>query len=163
MTWVDGVIILGAVIGAVIGFRQGLVLSVFGFLGLVAGVALAGVVSGAVADQLSSSAADWAYIVSFVIILIMVMALSNILGHIVKNSIKRIMLGLVDSVGGALIGFFVGALAVTAIFIVVGRDPGSSRVAADIGGSPLAHLLIDTFGLLLLVMPERFDTVKDLF
>jgi hypothetical protein len=36
-------------------------------------------------------------------------------------------------------------------------------VAADIGGSPLAHLLIDSFGLLLLVLPDKFDAVKDLF
>jgi ABC-type uncharacterized transport system permease subunit len=69
----------------------------------------------------------------------------------------------VDSLGGALIGFFVGALIVAAIFIVVGRDTSSSGVASDIGGSPLAHLLIDSFGLLLFVLPNRFDTVRELF
>ena len=163
MTWIDGLIIVGALIGAVIGFRQGLFLSVFSFLGLVAGVATAGATSDALADKLSSSAAPWACILSFTIILIIVLVLFNILGYIAKQFIKTIMLGLPDSVGGALIGFFVGALFVAAIFIAVGRDLSTSTVGTDIGSSPLAHLLIDTCGLLLLLLPDSFDAVKDLF
>ena len=167
MTWVDGVIIVGAVIGAIAGFKQGLVLSIFSFLGLIVGVAIAGAASDSLADKLSSSGALWAYVVSFAIILIIVLVIFSILGHIVKGFIKLIMLGWLDSLGGALLGLFVGALMVAAIFIAVGRwaalYDSTSSVGTAIGDSALAHFLIDSFRLLLAILPGRFDAVNKLF
>lgn len=167
MNWVDGVIIVGAAIGAIVGYRQGLVLSIFSFLGLVVGVAVAGAASDSLAEKLSSSGALWAYVVSFAIILIIVMVIFNILGHIVKQFIKMIMLGWVDSLGGALLGLFVGGLVVTAIFIAVGKwaagEAVTPSVQTAIGKSALAHFLIDNFRLLLALLPHRFDVVKNFF
>ena len=167
MSWVDIVIIAGAVIGAIAGFKQGLVLSIFSFLGLIVGVAIAGAASDSLADKLSSSGALWAYVVSFAIILIIVLVIFSILGHIVKGFIKLIMLGWLDSLGGALLGLFVGALMVAAIFIAVGRwaalYDSTSSVGTAIGDSALAHFLIDSFRLLLAILPGRFDAVNKLF
>ena len=167
MTWVDGVIIVGAVIGTVLGYKQGVVLSGFNFLGLIAGVAIAGAASDSLADKLSSSGALWAYVVSFAVILIVVMIIFSILGHIVKGFIKLIMLGWLDSLGGALLGLFVGGLVVAAIFIAVGKwaalYDSTSGVATAIGDSALAHFLIDSFRLLLALLPGRFDAVRNLF
>lgn len=167
MSWVDIVIIAGAVIGAIAGFKQGLVLSIFSFLGLIVGVAIAGAASDSLADKLSSSGALWAYVVSFALILIIVMVIFNILGHVVKGFIKLIMLGWLDSLGGALLGLFVGGLVVAAIFIAVGKwaagEPGTTSVGTAIGDSALAHFLIDSFRLLLGLLPHRFDAVRNLF
>ena len=167
MTWVDGVIIVGAVIGAIAGFKQGLVLSIFSFLGLIVGVALAGAASDSLADRLSASGALWAYVVSFAIILIIVLVIFNILGHIVKGFIKLIMMGWLDSLGGALLGLFAGGLMVAAIFIAVGKwaagEPDTTSVGTAIGDSALAHFLIDSFRLLLAILPGRFDAVNKLF
>jgi membrane protein required for colicin V production len=167
MSWVDIVIIVGALIGAIAGYKQGLVLSIFSFLGLIVGVAIAGAASDSLADKLSSSGALWAYVVSFAIILIIVMVLFNILGHVVKGFIKLIMLGWLDSLGGAILGLFVGSLLMTAIFIAVGKwaagEPGTTGVGTAIGDSALAHFLIDSFRLLLGLLPGRFDAVGKLF
>jgi membrane protein required for colicin V production len=167
MSWVDIVIIVGAVIGAIAGYKQGLVLSIFGFLGLIVGVAVAGAASDSLADKLSSSGALWAYIVSFAVILIIVLIIFNILGHIVKGFIKLIMMGWLDSLGGALLGLFMGGLMVASIFIAIGKwaagEPGTTSVGTAIGDSALAHFLIDTFRLLLGLLPGRFDSVTKLF
>ncbi len=167
MTWVDAVIIVGAVIGAIVGFRQGLVLSIFSFLGLIVGVAIAGAASDTLADKLSSSGALWAYVVSFAIILIIVLVIFNIIGHFVKGFIKLIMLGWLDSLGGALLGLFVGGLMAAAIFIAVAKwaagEPGTTSVGTAIGDSALGHFLIDSFRLLLAILPGRFDAARDLF
>lgn len=167
MSWVDIVIIAGAIIGAIAGYKQGLVLSIFSFLGLVAGVAIAGAASDSLAEKLSSSGALWAYVVSFAIILIIVMVIFSILGHVVKGLIKIIMLGWVDSLGGALLGLFVGGLLIAALFIAIGKwaagEPGTTSVGTAIGNSALAHFLIDTFRLLLGLLPHRFDAVNNLF
>jgi uncharacterized membrane protein required for colicin V production len=167
MTWVDGVIILGAVIGAAVGYRQGLILSIFAFLGFIAGVFLAGVASDALAEKLSSDAASWACIVLFIVILIIVMVIFNVAGNAIKNSIKTIMLSWADSAGGALLGLFMGGLMMSAVFIAIGNwaaaDAGETSVGKAIGNSVLARFFIDTFRFLLALLPGSFDSVRDLF
>ncbi len=167
MNWVDIVIIVGAVVGAIIGFRQGLILSIFSFLGLVVGVVVAGVASDALAEKLSSSGALWAYAVSFIIILVAIIIIFNIVGHIIKQFVKLIMLGWLDSLGGTLLGLFVGALMVAAIFIGLGKwaanEPATTSVGEAISNSVLAEFLIDSFRFLLLLLPDRFGAVRSLF
>lgn len=167
MNWVDVVIIVGAVAGAIVGFRQGLILSVFSFLGLVVGVVVAGVASDALAEKLSSSGALWASAVSFIVILLAVIIIFNIVGHVIKGFIKLIMLGWLDSLGGAIIGLFVGALMIAAIFIALGKwaagQPGTTSIGEAISNSTLAEFLIDSFQFLLLLLPERFNSVKNFF
>jgi uncharacterized membrane protein required for colicin V production len=167
MTWVDGVIIVGAVIGAVLGYKQGVVLSAFNFLGLVAGVVITGAASDSLAEKLSPSGALWAYIISSAIILIILMVISNILGQIVKGYIKIIMLSWRDSLGGAILGLLTGGLMMAAIFIAAGKwaagEMGTTSVGTAIGDSALARFLIDTFPFLLALLPHRFDAVRELF
>ncbi len=167
MSWVDIVIIAVAIIGAVAGYKQGLIASIFGLLGLVAGVAIAGVASDSLAEKLSSSGALWAHIVSFALIVIVVMVVFHILAIIVKGLLKMVMLGWVDSFGGAVLGLCVGALLTAAIFIAIGKwaanEPEATSVGNAIGNSALASFLIDEFRFLLGLLPERFDAVVRLF
>ena len=166
MNWVDAVIIVVALIGAFSGFRQGLIMSVFGFLGLIVGVAFAGWAADPLADKISPDGAGWVYILSFILILVIVMVVFHLVGTVLKQFIKLIMLGWLDSLGGALIGLFVGALLAAAVLIAVGKwaaGAGSSGVEEAIGDSSLAELLMDSFRLLLLLLPERFSVVREFF
>ena len=165
MNWVDAVIIVVALLGAFAGFRQGLVLSICSFLGLITGVVVAGWASGPLADAIAPDAA-WACVLAFIIILLIVLFIFNLVGTILKQFIKLIMLGWVDSLGGALLGLFVGSLLAAAVFIAVGKwasTVGAVGVQDAIGESALAELLMDSFRLLLLLLPERFQVVKDFF
>lgn len=166
MNWVDAVIIVVGLIGAFSGFRQGLIMAIFGFLGLIAGVAFAGWAADPLADKISSDGAAWAHVVAFIIILMIVMVVFHIVGIIIKQFVKMIMLGWVDSLGGALLGLFVGALVAAAILLAVGKwaaGVGASGVEEAISNSSLAKLLMDTFRLLLLLLPERFSVVREFF
>lgn len=167
MSWVDIVIIAVAIVGALAGYKQGLVVSVFSFLGLVVGVAIAGVASDSLADKLSSSGALWADIVSFALIVIVVMVAFHILAVIVKGLLKLVMLGWVDSFGGAFLGLWVGALLTAAMFLAIGKwaagQPEATSVGDAIGSSALANFLIAEFRFLLGLLPSRFDAVVELF
>ncbi len=166
MNWVDAVIVIVALIGALSGLRQGLIMAVFGFLGLIAGVALAGWAADPLAARISSDGSEWAHVLAFIIILMIVMVVFHIGGMIVKQFIKFIMLGWVDSLGGALLGLLVGALLATAGLFAVGKwaaEVGATGVQEAIGDSPLAKLLMDSFRFLLLLLPEQFDVVRDFF
>lgn len=165
MTWVDAVIIVVALLAAFSGFRQGLVRTIFSFLGLVVGVVVAGWTADPLAEKISPDA-TWAYVLAFIIIMIVVLFIFNLIGSIVKQFIKVIMLGWVDSLGGALLGLFVGSLLAAAALIAVGKWAsmvGDTGIEEAIGASPLAKLLIDNFRLLLSLLPERFDVVRDFF
>ncbi|MBM4444018.1 MAG: CvpA family protein [Chloroflexi bacterium] len=166
MNWVDGVIIIVALIAAFSGLRQGLIMAVFGLLGLIAGVAFAGWASDPLAGRISSDGAEWAHVLAFIIILVIVMVAFHIAGMIIKQFVKLIMLGWVDSLGGAMLGLFVGSLLATAVLIAVGKwaaRVGATGVEEAIGNSPLAELLMDSFRFLLLLLPGRFEVVRDFF
>lgn len=167
MNWVDIVIIAIAIVGALVGYKQGLIVSVFGFLGLVVGVAIAGAVSDTLAEKLSSSGALWAQVVSFALVVIVVMIAFHVLAIIVKGLLKVVMLGWLDSFGGAFLGLWVGALLTAALLIAIGKwaagQPEATSVGNAIGNSALANFLIDQFCLLLGLLPPRFDAVVELF
>ena len=169
MNWVDAAIIIVALISAYIGYKQGLVRTVFGFIGLIVGITLAGQWSDSLADLLSSDKVQWAYVVAFAIILIVVLVAANLAGAVLKGFIRFMMLGWLDSLGGIVLGLFVGAIAVAAIFTSVGLwahymdGEVESTLAEAIGDSALANLLINNFGLVLVLLPGEFDDVKRFF
>ncbi len=176
MNWVDIVIIVIALLGAYKGLKQGLIRTVFTAIGLIVGIALAGQWSDSLADKLSSGEAQWAYITAFAIIVIVVLITANIIGAILKRFIKIIMIGWLDSLGGTVLGFCVGALLAAAILASLGSWAHNeamnnkvigfeieSELTEAIGDSSLAELLIDNFGLVLGLLPGEFDAVKGFF
>lgn len=171
MNWIDVVIIVVALIGAYVGWSHGLIRMVFTFVGLIVGIALAGLWSDELADVFSPSGAQWAYLASFAIIVIIVVVIANICGKILQTFLKLIMLGWLDSIGGAILGLFLGAFLISAIltsmalYVNEPNSPGvyDSTLVKAIGNSVLAEMLIDNFGLLLGLLPGKFDSVKDFF
>lgn len=171
MNWVDIIIIIAAVLGAYTGWKQGLVRTVFSFVGLVIGVVLAGQWSPDLADKISAES-DWSYILAFAVILVVVLIIANIIGKIVHGIVKIFMFGWLDTIGGIVLGLCVGALVMAAILTATGpyieyvdKLPGNygTTWVNAIGDSMLAELLIDKFGLLLGLLPGEFDAVKDFF
>ena len=171
MNWIDVVIIVVALMGAYMGWRHGLIRMIFTFIGLIIGVALAGQWSDGLTEVLSPSGAQWAYLASFAIIVIIVVVIANICGKILQTFFKLIMLGWLDSIGGAILGLFLGAFLMGAILTSMAlyvNDPNSpggydSSLVKAIGDSVLAEMLIDNFGFLLGLLPGKFDSVKEFF
>ncbi len=169
MNWLDIVIIVIALIGAYIGMKHGLIRTLFTVFGVIIGIVLAGQWQESIAKKLSSSGEQWAYILAFAAILVIVVVIANIAGKILSGVIKIIMLGSLDTLGGLVLGFLAGALIVAAILASLGSWAATAPLGVGagltgaIGDSALAKLLIDKFGLLLSLLPGKFDSVKVFF
>ncbi len=171
MNWLDIVIIVIAGICAYIGWRQGLIRAAFSIVGLIVGIVVAGQLADVLAEKISG--AQWAYFVSFAIILIVVLVIANIVGGILKQFTKFLMIGWLDSLGGLVLGFFIGAIAIAAILSSAGAwaslpehdiaEAARQGMSKAIGDSFLAELLIDKFRLVLGLLPSKFDAIREFF
>lgn len=167
MNWVDVVIIVVMLFGAYMGYKHGLIRTLFTFAGLLAGLAIAGQYSDNLADKLSPSHAQWAAILSFVLILFAVIIAANLVGKVAKVFFKLMLMGWLDTIGGTVVGLVVGAFAIAGLLTIVAEWQWSHTVASSIrdaiGDSSLAKVLIDNFGLVLGLLPDKYENVRNIF
>ena len=173
MGWLlDIVIIVIAGICAYIGWRQGLIRATFSIVGLIVGIVLAGLLADDLAEKISG--AQWAYFAAFAIILIVVLIIANIIGGILKQFTKFVIMGWLDSLGGMVSGLLIGAIAIAAILASAGAwadslpqneivEAAKQGMSEAIGDSFLAELLIDKFRLVLALLPGNFDAIQIFF
>jgi len=115
--WIIVLILVGAVLG---GMTQGFFRSAFGLGGLVLGLVLAAWNYGRFAAMLkpvvhNQKVAD---AIAFLLIAVVVMGVAGILGSLLSKMFKKIGLGCLDRLAGAVFGFFQGALLVTVGILV---------------------------------------------
>jgi membrane protein required for colicin V production len=127
--WIIIAILAGAVLG---GIAQGFLRSVFALGGLVLGLVLAAWNYGRIAGVLhpilhSEKIADT---VGFLLIALVVMLVAGLLGALLSKAIHQVGLGCLDSLAGAVFGFFQGAVLVTVcLLITMAFFPGSAWLA----------------------------------
>ena len=163
MSWLDIAIIVVILIPTLLGLKNGLVKALFTIVGLIVGIILA----GRYYDNLASIVSDaaWAKIVAYVVILIVVSVLASWAAALVKNLLKAVMLNWVNRLGGAVLGFVMGAFFCAAILSLWVSLIGSGLIgtSAVIEDSALAQFLLDKFPFVLGLLPAEFDPVKDFF
>ena len=161
MNWLDIVIIVVAVLLGIVGLRQGIIKTVFGIAGLIGGIVLAGRYYGGLAALLSPSGATWANIAAYVIILLATLVVASVIGWLVAKLVHIIMLGSLDKLGGLVLGVVMGGLLCAAVLAIVGKYyPGTEAVISQ---SVIAKFLMEQFPLLLALLPEEFDFIRDFF
>lgn len=161
MNWLDVVIIVVIVISIFSGLKAGLIKVLFGLVGIVVGVVLAGHFSNSLASKLTFiNNPDWAKIAAFAIILVAVMLVSAILAAILSKLISLVLLGWVNRLGGAILGLVVGALFISAILAIWVKYLG---IGDAVSGSALARFLLDKFPVVLKLLPSEFNSVRDFF
>ena len=161
MNWLDIVIIVVAVLSGIWGLRQGLIKTAFGIAGLIGGIVLAGRYYGGLAALLSPSGATWANIAAYVIILLATLVVASVIGWFVAKLVHIIMLGSLDKLGGFVLGVVMGGLLCAAVLAIVGKYYAGTE--AVISQSLLAKFLMGGFPLLLALLPEEFDFIRDFF
>ena len=136
---------------------------------IVLGIALAGIFYGSVADLLSTwiDSRSQATIMAFVIIVVLVMVgsieLFVILTSFAGSRPPKIpLMGWVDTLGGIVLGFAIGAILAGAFLSFITKYP-SGGMEASIGDSALAGFLLNQFPLVLHLLPDEFDTVRQFF
>ncbi|MFO8010404.1 MAG: CvpA family protein [Dehalococcoidia bacterium] len=188
MNYVDAIIIVILAISAFLGFKLGLIKTVVPLVGFLIAIALAGVLHDSLADKLGFiDNESWANIAAFAIIFVVVFVIVYILANIVRKIISLMFLGLVDRAAGAALGFIIAWLVCSMLVALVARYgalptdlpeqtpdnieawveenvDGARKAAYDaINDSALASFQLDTFPVILGLLPGQFDDAKDFF
>ena len=161
MNWLDIAIIIILGISVLSGLKVGIIRAILSFVGLAAGVILAGRFYTQLADQLTFiQQENIARIAAFAIILIGVMIIAGIVASVLKSVVSAIMLGWVDHLVGAAFGLVMGILFTGAILAAWVSLFGASGPITDSG---LAAFLLDKFPLVLALLPEEFSKIRPFF
>ena len=161
MNWLDIVIIVAIAISTFMGLRAGIIKAVLSLAGVIVGVVLAGRYYVPFSEQLTFiSEENIARIVAFAIILIVVLAIAAVLARFLKWAVSVIMLGWVNRLGGAVFGFFLGAIFCGALLAICVKFLGEAGVITESG---LAAILLDSLPMVLALLPEEFDAIRSFF
>ena len=161
MNWLSIVIVVVALVLGFIGLRNGIIKTAFGIAGLIGGIALAGRYYRGLADLLSPAEAAWAGIAAYAIILLAAFAVAGVIGWSVAKLVHITLLGWLDRLIGCVLGIFIGSLLCAAVLAIVARyHAGMETIIAQ---SAVARFLMTGFPLLLALLPEEFDFIRDFF
>ena len=161
MYWLDIVIIVVAAVFGFVGLWRGAIRTAFGIAGLVLGIILAGRYYEPLAAILSPGGASWAGIAAYAIILVATMIVAGVIGWVVARLVHITLLGWLDRLVGGILGVLLGLLLVAAMLaIVIKYLPGTAEA---ISKSALAGFLMAQFPLLLALLPDEFDFIRDFF
>lgn len=159
MNWVD--LLIAAVIAWTVirGFSAGLIRQAVGLLAVVLGIVLAGMLYDDLAANLDFliDGQTTRELIAFVAIAAGVMIAGSVLAAVLKTTASMLMLGPLDSLGGAAVGFVLGLLYVQLALIAVAVFPVSEGVSRAVDESTIAPLFLDTIPLAQLGLPEEFN------
>jgi len=162
MNWLDIVILILIVVPVLIGLKTGIVKAAFTVAGIIIGVILAGRFSDRLGEAMTFiSNPSWAKVAAFAIILIVVMIAAAIAAKFVKNVLSAVMLNWINRLGGAVLGFILGAIfcgAILTMWVRFMSEPGDT-----VSNSVLSRFLLDGFPFVLALLPSEFDSVKNFF
>ena len=161
MNWLDIVILVLIVIPTLIGLRVGIIKAVLSVVGVVVGVILAGRYYAVLAEYLAFiPQPSLAKIAAFAVILIGVMIIAAVVASLIKRVVSIVMLGWVNRLGGAVFGFVIGAVFCGALLTSWVKFVGITEPVYE---SFLAVLLLDSFPMVLALLPGEFDSVRSFF
>lgn len=156
MNIVDIAIVLMLVLSAVLGFRSGLISSIFSLFGLLAGIAIASWNYARLAEQFtpmmhSRAAADALW---FCLIAIGVMIAAGLAGLVLKKVVHGVGLGWIDRILGLFFGLLRGAaLATLCVTVLVAFFPQTLWL----GNAQLPHYLMNSLNLTVQAAPGEFQ------
>jgi membrane protein required for colicin V production len=161
LNWLDIVIIVAAILLGIAGLRQGIIRTICGSAGLIAGIVLAGRYYSELAQLLFPAGATWAHIAAYVIILLATLLVAGVVGWLIAKLVHFAMLGWLDRLVGFILGVVIGGLICAAVFaIVLKYYPGAETIITQ---SAIARFLMEGFPLLWALLPDEFDFIRDFF
>lgn len=132
MTWVDWVVVIVVLASTFGGLAQGLISTACSLCGLLFGLMIAAWNYGRIAAFLLPvlripTVAD---AIAFLFIAILVMAIANLAGTVISKTVRKLGLGCLDSLAGAVFGFIQGIVLVAlAILVIVAFFPQAQWLA----------------------------------
>ena len=164
MNWVDAFIVVSIVWFTYAASRAGMIREVVTILGAILGVALAGLLYQRFAEDIQVAVDDMqtAEVIAFLIIFGAVVLAAQLVALFLKQAAQVLMLGLFDSMGGAVIGLIKGFILVEIALIVAITFP-SLDLVDDVEASALAPFFLDLLPILKYILPSEFRSAIDDF
>jgi uncharacterized membrane protein required for colicin V production len=164
LNWVDAFIFLSILWFTYSAFHAGLIREVVTLIGAFFAVALAGLLYMELAKDVGVAVDDdqTAQIASFAIIFGAVILASQLLAIFLKQTAHLLMLGIFDSMGGALVGFLKGFIFVE-MALIAAVTFESLHLLDDVEGSAFAPFFLDLLPLLKYILPSEFETAIEDF
>ena len=160
MYWLDIVILVALAYPAFNGLKKGLIKAILSLAGLIIGIILAGQFYQQLAELLTFIPDEnLTNIAAFVLILVGVMAVATLVARLLDTVVKITLLGWVNHLGGAVFGMVLGAILMSALLATWVKFFGIDTISESF----LATALLDKFPLILALLPEEFDTIRDFF
>jgi membrane protein required for colicin V production len=137
MHLVDIAIVLLVVLSAVLGFRSGIIQSVFSLLGLIAGISIASWHYQRFADELAPllhikhQAGPLADAIWFCLIALVVMLAAGLIGMLIRSVVHGVGLGWLDRLLGFVFGLLRGGLLVTLCVVILAAFFPDTRWLGD--------------------------------
>jgi uncharacterized membrane protein required for colicin V production len=164
LNWIDAVIIAIFVWFTYAAFTAGLIREVITILGAVFAVVLAGLFYIDLAENLEVviDSEETRRIIAFAVLFGAVMLASYLLAMFLKTAASVLLLGLADSIGGALLGFLKAFVVVEIglIFLITFPSLGVEDTVAE---SLLAPIFLDILPVLKVILPGQFETAINNF
>jgi membrane protein required for colicin V production len=161
MNWLDIVLIVALALSLLSGLWTGLIRMLFSIIGVIVGLLLVGAYGDALADKCTFIGdPNGAHIFAFIVILLGTIIVASIIGSLIWMALKNTPFGIIDKIGGAILGLFWGAIFIGAILVMYLKYVGHPDI---ITSSPIAAFLVDKFGIVLGLLPSQFDSIKSYF
>jgi membrane protein required for colicin V production len=161
MNWLDIVIIVVVVIAALVGLRVGIIKTLLSVAGVVVGVVLAGRFSPWLGGRLTFiSSTGVAKVAAFAIILVVVIIIFLVAAVLLNKILSAMLLGWVNRLGGAVLGLFLAEVFCGAVLTMWVKFLGAGSTVQD---SVMARFLLDSFPVVLGLLPSDFDSVRSFF
>ncbi|MGE3961582.1 MAG: CvpA family protein [Dehalococcoidia bacterium] len=163
MNWVD-LLIAGAIAWTTFrGLRTGLIRQVVWLVAVLAGLLLAGNLYDDLSANLDFVIEDETTrnLVAFVAIVLGSVIAGMVVGEVLRTTATLLMLGPIDSLGGAAVGFVRGLAYVQLTLLAFAVFPANEDLARGIDDSTLAPFFLDEIGFVGAVLPDEFENPLD--
>jgi membrane protein required for colicin V production len=164
LNWVDILILAVIIWFAYAAFHAGLIREVVTIIGTIFAVALAGLFYLELSEDIKVVVDDTetAEIIAFAVIFGATLLASQLLALFLKQAASLLLLGLLDSIGGAVIGVAKGIILIEVALMAALTFPSLGFVNA-VEESLFAPFFLDLLPFLKYILPGEFDTAVDEF
>jgi membrane protein required for colicin V production len=164
LNWIDFVIIAALAWFTYAAFHAGMIRELITIAGAVFAVALAGLFYKELAEDVKVAVDNQqtAEIIAFGMIFGATVLASQLLALFLKQAASLLMLGLMDSLGGAVIGLFKGFVFVE-IALIIAITFTTLGLEGAVDDSTIAPLFLDLLPVLKAILPSEFKNAVDGF
>jgi membrane protein required for colicin V production len=159
MSWLDIAILVVVGLGALVGWRMGIIRGLFATVGVLAGMVLAGQLGEGLGSRLDFvNNPNGARVLGFVIVFGLTLVAASVLSSFSRGLIRLFPVRWVDGVGGAALGAAAGSMGMAVLVITAGSFP-FGPVGDAIDDSDAATFLAEKAPFLLNMLPEEYQDV----